>query len=189
MADEMTLETRLILARYEDITAQYTARVNTIGEEFAAELARHDAEAAERDRLAAERQPAIEAAHQAAKEEYLRAKAEAEARPTPWVRENRPQVLSFSTEDDPAPDPVPRQAAPAFTPPPAFTAPAGFAPPAAVELPQAPAPESSREHYLSIGSQDEDATPPRPPRPAPPRRAPAADDQEDDDWSGRSWVR
>ncbi|WP_026422431.1 hypothetical protein [Actinokineospora inagensis] len=107
----MTPESRLVLARYEDITAQYTARVDQVGEEFAAELARYDAAAAERDRAAAERLPAIDAAHEAAKQEA--ASRQVEEKPTTWTRENRPTLMSFGDDEDrPAPPPAPRPVPP-----------------------------------------------------------------------------
>ncbi|GAA2965487.1 hypothetical protein [Actinokineospora diospyrosa] len=153
----MTPESRQVLARYEDITAQYTARVNQIGEEFAAELANYDAIAAERDRVAVDALPAIEAAHEAAKAEFAKAQAEAAAeKATTWNRESRPTVMSFGSEEDrPAPVPPP------------------------------PAPGEQRPSVLSFVADEEPAA-----RPQPPRR-PATDptDDQDDDWSGRSWVR
>ncbi|SER78442.1 hypothetical protein [Actinokineospora terrae] len=170
----MTPETRQVLARYEDITAQYTARVNEIGEEFAAELASHDAEVAEQKRLAAEQQPSIDAAHEAAKEEFARAQAAAaEEKPTAWTRESRPTVLSFNTDEDhPAP------------PPPAAPAPPSL--PAVVVPEDRPAawPRDQRPSVLSFEVDPFDDPAP----PTPPRRPSPADDQ-DDDWSGRSWVR
>ncbi|MBM7770282.1 hypothetical protein JOD54_000486 [Actinokineospora baliensis] len=163
----MTPESRQVLARYEDIAAQHAARVNQIGEEFAADLAKHDAAAAERDRVAAEALPAINAAHEAAKAEFAKAQAEAaEEKATTWTRETRPTVLSFTAEDDGptpphTPEPAPR--------------------PAPAETPTWP--RDQRPSVLSFAVEDE--APPPPPR----RQAPTPTDDQDDDWSGRSWVR
>jgi hypothetical protein len=178
--DDMTVETREILAKYEDITGEYNAKVNAIGEEFAQEMAKADAEAAERERIAAEQLLAIEAS----KQESLRAQAEQTAaeKPPTWApRVTRPTVLSFggNESDDDAPPPAPPISAPPPIP---------FTPPEPAPPPATPAPN----RYLSFGVDDEEDERPEPQpraaRPAPQRR-PAVVSEEDDDWSGHSWVR
>lgn len=162
---EAAPENRLILAKYEDITAQHTARVNEIGEEFAQQLAQADAEAAERARIAAEQLPEIEREHEAARAEALKAEQEAAPKPT-WARQERRTVLSFGGEDD---EPV------------AQPAPAAPRPPVVAPEPAPPPPESRR--VLSFGLEDDEAAAPR--RPGRARHA-APDDE---DWSGQSWMR
>jgi hypothetical protein len=99
------------------------------------------------------------------------------------TRESKPRVLSFGGEDfaEPADTPTPPAG---FTEPP----PAPMPPPA----PEPPAPPASpREHLLSFGVDEDEATPPVPPRPAPaPRAQPQVrPDEDDEDWSNQSWVR
>ncbi|WP_018682763.1 hypothetical protein [Actinokineospora enzanensis] len=178
---EISVETRQILARYEDISAQHAARVNDIGEQFATDLARHDAEAAERDRLYAEQKPGIDAAHEAAKAEFARKQAEEQAKPTTWQRESKPTVLSFGDEEPrrPAPTPVP---------------PVSQAPPAPPTAPE-PTPTPARDRFLDFTVDEESAPQPGQPaqpaqssrQPVKPRRPTPVED--DDDWSGRSWLR
>ncbi|MBC6446313.1 hypothetical protein [Actinokineospora xionganensis] len=108
--DDMTIESRLILAKYEDIANEYHARVNNIGEDFAQEVKAREAEAAERDRIQAEMKPAIVAEKVASEQAYLREQAEKEKNSTWEPREAKPKVLSFGGEeldDESAPPPPP----------------------------------------------------------------------------------
>ncbi|PPK69583.1 hypothetical protein V5P93_006772 [Actinokineospora auranticolor] len=171
---DLTAETRLILAKYEDITAQYHARVNQVGEEFAAELTRTDAAAAERDRVLAEQRPAIDAAHEATKREAQERAAAEQQKAAAWTRETKSTVLSFGGDDE---RPQERPERPRPVPPPV--------------APPEPAPEARStpaQRFLSFADDEDEPAPP--PRPAPKRQAPApVEDDGDDDWSGRSWVR
>lgn len=124
-------------------------------------------------------------AEEIAAAEVAREAAEAEAAaaaPPVWAaRPSKPTVLSIGDDlEDAAPPPRPMFAAP----------------PVPQVAPQVPEPvvRPSTERYLSFGTEHDDipetsAEPVQlPPRPAP-RRGGPAEPEEDDDWSGHSWVR
>ncbi|PWW64352.1 hypothetical protein DFQ13_103325 [Actinokineospora spheciospongiae] len=172
----VTEPNRAILAQYEDIAAQHTARVDGIGEEFAAELARQDALAAERARAAAEALPAAEAAREAARAPQEPVEP---SKPDWGPRQNRQVVMSFGDEElraeaAPRTTPIPVQAAPPTTP---------------IPVPE-PVREAQPPRYLSFGGEEDEAEAALPPRvqrrPVRPSR-PAEPD--DDDLSGHTWMR
>ncbi|WP_424189798.1 hypothetical protein ACOBQX_13870 [Actinokineospora sp. G85] len=179
----MTEPDRLILARYQDISDRHSAAVADIGEEFAAELAKQDALAAERAREAEEARPAADAAKAAA---AAPRQPEEEQKPA-WERPERQTLMTFGGDE------LREQAGPApvTTPIPAQQHP--FPPPPAPESPRPVAPA----RYLSFGGEDEEALAPPPPAPEPPkppRRAvrveqSGSDEPDDDDLSGHSWLR
>jgi hypothetical protein len=171
-----------------------------IEQAFAEVLARSRHRAADiTDRLAAKQREIAEASKRLTEEgrelsDALDRKVEAkkESARNPWQnRESKPTVLAFAADDEDerrpaAPQPVTQPAVSYPLPP----------PPAPAPEPE-PAP-AARDRVLSFGVEDEEdsgyraPTPPRPaapPAPAAQPRPSAAADDEDDDWSGRSWVR
>jgi hypothetical protein len=118
-----------------------------------------------------------------AEREGVPAEEDQPAASVPWpTRESKPRVLSFEGEDF-------AEQADAPTPPTGFTEP----PPAPAPAPEQPAPPApSGGHLLSFGAEEDEEPPPVPPRPAPPALRPrhqAPADDDDDDFSGQSWVR
>jgi hypothetical protein len=103
----------------------------------------------------------------------------------PWQnRESKPTVLAFGGDDEEK-----RPAAPAQ---PAATPPRGMAHPVppptrAPQPPPEPAPPERNPRVLSFEVDDDEVAPRRPVRPA--NRARPSDDEPDDDYSGRSWMR
>jgi hypothetical protein len=104
----------------------------------------------------------------------------------PW--QNRPArstVLEFGSEDEerrPAPPTQPIPAQQQMPPAAAFDGP----PPPPPEPEPEPGPPP-KERVLSFGLEDEESEPAPPRRPASRPRPAASDD--DEDWSGRSWMR
>ncbi|OLR90595.1 hypothetical protein [Actinokineospora bangkokensis] len=109
-----------------------------------------------------------------------------------WQREERSTVLSFGAEELQQGSAAPTDAFPVQQPaPPPVRAPEP--PPVVVERPRA-------ERYLSFGGEDEDVAervaPPVPPVSPPPPHAPqrrsprpaARSEDDDGDWSERSWM-
>lgn len=104
------------------------------------------------------------------------------AQNNPWqARESKPTVLAFGGEDEEGRKPRPVQ-------PPAVSYPPVPPPPPGPEPQPQPAPAPNR--FLAFEVDEEEAAPRRPmPQPQPRPATPAAGDDEDDDYSGRSWVR
>jgi hypothetical protein len=174
------IDERSTQRRLDEITAagvqaleQHAERSAEIDEEFREALARQRAEAKAMDELVAE-------AHAAQKAAQPDAESTA---PAPWVkREPKPSVLSFGGEEFADETPTPPAGSPSPPTPPPLVAP---------QLESTPPVRESKDHFLSLGvDEDEPPAPPRPAASAPPAetRRPAADEQ-DDDWSDTSWIR
>jgi len=102
------------------------------------------------------------------------------ARNNPWQRgDSKPTVLAFGDEEDRPPAP-----AQPVTPQPAAPSP----PTQQAEPDPEPAPEPAKR-FLSFEVDDEEAERARSIPAQPPRSAGPAAEDEDDDYSGRSWVR
>jgi exonuclease VII large subunit len=168
-----------------------------IEQAFAEVLARSRHRAADiTDRVAAT-QRSIEERSKQIQEEGQRLSAELdrkvaekkEGERNPW--QNRPArstVLEFGADDEQGRPAPPTQPIPVQHPVP----PGGFVAPPPPPAPEPTAP--AMQPVLSFDFEDEDAQPAAPVvEQAPPRRPPSrrrpADTDEDEDWSGRSWMR
>lgn len=166
--DEITSAGLRALGEHGDRAAQ-------IAKEFQAARAKQDAAAKEMDKLVAEA---------AAKQQERRAR---EPQPSPWSRrEAKPNVMSigeeFTEEAVTAPMPAQPQAM-------------GMLPvPIPPEPPAAPPSMRPEERVLSLGYAGEedsarDRQPSAPPPAARPRPVRRPGPEDDDDMSGRSWMR
>jgi hypothetical protein len=170
MFDENSLERRLALAPYEELTARLDARREQIRSDFERDLA-------EADRLAAEREQAA-----AAEWDRMREEAAAFQSKEDWTapRQQRDTMMSFGEFED-------EDRAMWSTP----TPPMGFPPPP--PIPE-PIPEVIRDTppqpMMSFGDfEDEESPPPARPQAPPPRpgRRRLRDD-DDEDMSGETWL-
>jgi hypothetical protein len=164
--------------RLEDVTAsgmrefeEVQQRSAQVDEEFKAARAEYEAEAAAMDKLVAD----AKAAQQPKSDE------DEQARTGPWARRDaKPTIHAFGGEEfaeDPRTEPtgirVPPLEAPPAPPPPAPPSPTGV--------------EPVRE--LAFGYEDEDTGAVAVPPDATRRPAPGPEPADDDDLSGRSWMR
>ena len=153
-----------------------------------AALAQVDADFTARAEQAAQQQAAHKAEVDALVERSTAAQQQAPEQPKPtWQREERSTVLSFGVDDLHRDSATPTDAIPVQHPAPLPEPP----------LPVPPAPERPRtDQYLSFSVEDEEeSTPPAPlpPPHAPQRRSPrpaarSAEQDDDGDWSERSWM-
>jgi hypothetical protein len=165
--------------RIEQTFAEVLARSRHRSADISDRLAAHE-------RALAERSAQLKQEGQQLTQDLDRQVAEKleQARNNPWQnRESKPTVLAFGGEDEDTRKPAPAQP---VTPPAAAWTP----PPQPKPAPE-PEPAPSAQRFLSFEVEEDEAETrrPAPTQPQPTRPARAANDDEDDDYSGRSWVR
>jgi hypothetical protein len=176
MFDENSPERRLALAPYEEMIAQYDARMAAIGEEFARELSEADKAAAQRDKEHSEQLAEI----------LDREKAEQQQQnpqqPNQWTAPREKETtISFGDFDDEQKSwsvPTPPMGLPPIPPIPD---------PIPEPEPVRPAPP---EPMMRFGDLEDDDTPPPPPLPPPPLPRPGRRrlHDDDEDMSGQTWL-